>query len=180
MRKTEELFEALKALGAGEFAHFNGSLAEHLIGTEARLRNWNCDEFICRAGLFHAAYGTDGFGQALVPHTLRDRVADLIGADAEALVYLYCACDRKAFYPRLGAENQFMLPNRFNGTEDRISETTLRAFCELTLANETDIAAGNKQFRMQYGAQLMKLFKKMSGIVREQLLAEAYQVLEAV
>lgn len=174
---TSELFGRLKALGAGEFAHFNGSLEEHLIGTEALLRRWRCAEHVCIAGLFHAAYGTAGYGEQLVSIELRDKVTALIGHEAESLVYLYCACDRDAFFPRIGSLDQLHMPNRFTQQEQALSLAELEAFCVLTMANEMQIAAASSEFRTQHGAALAELFGRMSGLVEKANLSEALAVL---
>jgi hypothetical protein len=164
---TDELFDALKTLGAGEFAHLNSSLAQHLIGTEALLRQWQASAAICRAGLFHATYGTAGFDAELVPLSLRHQIAKLIGSDAEALVYLFCACDREHFYPRIGTTEQHRFTDRFRGEELILSDEQLCALCEITLANELQIAAESATFRQQYGAELSELFERMRGLVSE-------------
>jgi hypothetical protein len=159
------IFKALKDLGAGEFAHLNGPLIDHLLGTEALLRQWQASDEICRAGLYHAAYGTAGFASQLLPITLRGQIADLIGADAELLVYLYCACDRDRFYPRIGTAEQMRFINRFDGQEIELSMVQLCALCEITLANELQLAAESEAFRMQYGESLCELFDRMRDLV---------------
>src|SRR5215210_6397781 len=95
----EEKFGALKNLGFGEFAHLNGSLEEHLRGTYALLAEWENPRFVCVAGLYHAVYGTQPMKALGIPHNEyspadRPKIRKVIGARAEALVYLYGACDR--------------------------------------------------------------------------------------
>jgi hypothetical protein len=157
----EDLFAFLEQLGASEIAHLHGSLAAHLRGTEELLRAWGNREALCRAGLYHATYGTDGFDQSLIDLDLRHRVASVIGEEAEAMAYLYCACDRKAFYPRIGTSAQFDFRDRFAAREYSISESQLRDLCELTLANELELATNSADFRAQHGASLSRLFEKM-------------------
>ena len=73
-RRREQAIQFLGAHGAdgaGQIAHLNGSLFDHLERTELLLRRWGCSETVSIAGLCHAAYGTDGFPTALV--TLEDR-----------------------------------------------------------------------------------------------------------
>jgi Tautomerase enzyme len=50
MSSVDQLFAKLQSLGAGEFAHLNGSLATHLRGTEALLREWGAADVVCVAG----------------------------------------------------------------------------------------------------------------------------------
>jgi hypothetical protein len=89
--------------------------------------------------LCHATYGTDGFPPALLPLAERDRLREVIGDDAEALVYLYDACDRKATYRHLGAD-PLPLTNRFTGEIVRLGGEDLTDFALLTITNELDVA----------------------------------------
>jgi hypothetical protein len=167
MKTSDELFVQLQALGAGEFEHLNGSLATHLRGTEALLRSWGASESLCVAGLYHAVYGTDGYNPALSTLAGRSGISELIGVEAEKLAYLYGACNRKVFYPRIGTESQLMFADRFNNSEHAIEPAQLAQLCELILANELEIASNSAEFRAKYGAALARLFERMSGLVSE-------------
>ena len=167
MTQSEYLFSELQALGAGEFEHLNGSLAAHLRGTESLLREWGAHEAICIAGLYHAVYGTDGYNPALVGIAMRGRIASLLGNAAEELAYLYGACNRRVYYPRIGTGSQLLFTDRFTGTEYEISNEQLRDLCELILSNELEIAQGSAEFRDKHGANLRKLFERMEGLVSE-------------
>lgn len=167
MKTTQELFAKLHALGAGEFEHLNGSLAAHLQGTEALLRRWGASESLCVAGLYHAVYGTDGYNPALTSLAGRGGIAEIIGSEAEELAYLYGACNRKVFYPRIGTETQLMFVDRFNTSEYAIEPSQLANMCELVLANELEIASNSAEFRAKHGVALSRLFERMSGLVSE-------------
>jgi hypothetical protein len=167
MNQSNNLFTELQALGAGEFEHLNGSLAAHLRGTETLLREWSACEAVSIAGLYHAVYGTDGYNPALVGISMRKHIASLLGKDAEELAYLYGACNRRLYYPRIGTESQLIFADRFTNTEYLISNEQLRDLCELILANELEIAQGSADFRAQHGANLSKLFMRMEGLVSE-------------
>lgn len=177
MSTSQEIFRELQRMGAGEFAHLNGSLEEHLYGTEALLRSWAASEHVCRAGLFHAAYGTAGFANSLTPIELRGEIRNLIGQQAEHLVYLYCACDRKKFYPSFGSPEQNQLPDRFAGHMVQLDPMILSCFCELTAANELEIATKSQPFRDQHGAALAELFNRMGSHLSTQAKQNAAQVL---
>lgn len=131
----------LAQLGAAAVPHLAGSLLEHLEGTERVLRSWGAPEHVCRAGLFHAIYGTDGFPSMLADVGARERCQQLLGLDAERLVYLFCACDRRRYYPRLGSSEECRFPDRFSGEEYTISAEDCRALFEMVVANELDLAA---------------------------------------
>jgi hypothetical protein len=167
MKTIEELFAELQALGAGEFEHFNGSLEAHLRGTEALLREWGASESLRVAGLFHAVYGTDGYNPALTTLADRNVISELIGPATEELVYLYGACNRKVFYPRIGTEEQLTFADRFTNSEYAITPSQLAALCELILANELEIASDSAEFRAKNRAALSQEFERFSGVVSE-------------
>ncbi|WP_461534857.1 DUF6817 domain-containing protein [Spongorhabdus nitratireducens] len=167
-------FEKLASLGAGDFQHLHGSLETHLKGTESLLAEWGADETLRTAGLFHAAYGTAGFDEQMVSLARRGEIAAVIGKDAEALVYLYCACDRDAVYPRFGKSSSVRFRNRFNDTEFEMSVDQMTRFCELTAANELELVCASDQFKQQYGQGLFDLFETMNDYLSPQARA-AYQ-----
>ena len=157
-----EKFEILAELDAGEFQHLDGSLIDHLKGTKEILRKWEASISLQDAGLYHAAYGTAGFSQSLVSTDQREKVAGIIGVAAEEIVYQYCASDRETFFSRIGRDLRPIFPNRFTGESYTLSEGVLRDFCELTAANEIEIAIDNPEFLGQYGAELKGLFIQMA------------------
>lgn len=164
---SDTLFDSLQALGAGEFEHLNGSLAAHLRGTESLLRSWGARNTLCKTGLFHAVYGTDGYNPALAGLEMRTRISTLIGAEAEQLAYLYGACNRAIFYPRIGTGSQLLLADRFREDEYDITLSQLQDLCELILANELEIAISSAAFKARYRAKLSALFERMQGLVSE-------------
>ncbi len=155
-------FECLAKLDAGSFQHLDGSLMEHLKGTKRILEQWGASVDLQDAGLYHAAYGTAGFSQNLVSVDQRESIASVIGKDAEVIVYQYCACDRESFFSRIGYGSNPIFPNRFTAESYTLSDSMLRDFCELTAANEIEIAIDNPVFLEQYGAELKELFIRMA------------------
>ncbi|WP_434361209.1 hypothetical protein NF212_22680 [Parasalinivibrio latis] len=159
-------FRVLQALGAGEFAHLNGSLIAHLQGTYQLLRTWAASETLCDAGLFHAAYGTAGFDGSLISLDTRSEIANTIGGDAEALVYLYCCCDRDYTFPKITPDS-FPFRDRFTGKEFELEPETARQFCELTVANELELVISSDEFKAKYGDELRVLFADMNPYLSE-------------
>lgn len=162
-------FEALKGLGAGDFEHLNRTLITHLKGTRAILNSWGANSILCDFGLYHAAYGTDGFNERIVSLEQRVDIAILIGKEAEALVYLYCSCDRGYIFPKLGLSENIEFKDRFSGREFLLPNKKARLFCELTVANEMELVLDSQKFKDKYGERLLKLFESM----REFLSAKA-------
>lgn len=167
-------FEALKALGAGEFEHLNGSLVKHLSSTKALLIDWGADTALSDAGLYHAAYGTAGFDEQVVSLDMRAHIAEIIGEQAEAIVYLYCACDRAATFSKLKSGEPIHFTNRFTGTSFDLLPAQARAFCELTVANELELVISSSAFKTEHGASLLQLFQKLDGYLSPSAIA-AYQ-----
>ncbi len=147
----DEKFRQLSALGAGDFEHIDGALVDHLIGTQSLLKQWQASAVLQDAGLYHAAYGTAGFSESLVSTGQRGKIADIIGKEAEEIVYLYCACDRNYFWPQFANSSNPEFRNRFTGQLFHLSQKQLMKFCELTAANELEIANGNQAFINKYG-----------------------------
>jgi hypothetical protein len=169
----DDKFRRLSELGAGEFEHLNGSLIEHLQGTRKILDEWAASTVLKDAGLYHAAYGTAGFDENLVSTSKRNEISKIIGPKAEEIVYQYCACDRKYFFPQIGVSNSPQFKNQFNGEIYHLSASILKHFCELTAANETEIAIGNPDFIADHGKDLSDLFIKMSSYLSEAAKAKA-------
>jgi len=170
-------YERLTTMGAGEFVHVVGTLAPHLQGTAALLERWGNRETLCLAGLYHAVYGTAGIHGALVSHERRSLIADAIGTEAEAIVYLYGACDRDAFHPRIGTAHATQFVDRFTRSEYSIAQSAFADFCELTLANEFDLARSSAAFAAKHGRSLARLAERMRGHVSDAALG-AFRDLE--
>ena len=124
--------------GADDLDHPGGTLGAHLRRVAARLVDHGVDETTRRAGLWHAAYGTDGFPTALVRRDERPLVAAAIGVEAEEQVYLYASCDRSATYPGLGAP-VVTFTDRFSGAAGGLPRQRLGTFAAVTVANELDV-----------------------------------------
>jgi hypothetical protein len=144
--------------GADQMAHPGGTLYEHLVRVAELLAAWGADEDLQAAGLCHACYGTDGYPEALLASSERPVLADLIGTRAESLVYLYGSCDRDAVYPALGRAGPVSFRDRLTGRTHTPPDPDVRAFTELTAANELDIILHNPATAAQHGAALRQLF----------------------
>ena len=155
---TPQVLEFLLSRGAGRLPHPGGTLHEHLRRVGALLADWGADKDLQAAGLCHACYGTDGFGEALMPLSERPVLADLIGARAEWLVYVYGSCDRGAVYPALARPGPVPFRDRFTGRTYRLPAEDARAFAELTAANELDVVRYNPDLAARHGAALRRLF----------------------
>ena len=155
-------FKQLSELGAGDFEHLDGTLLEHLKSTRELLREWGASSELQYAGLYHAAYGTTGFEEKLVSLEYRGRIKKIVGEAAEEVIYQYCACDREFFFSNFGIEAKPIFKNRFTDELYHLPESMLKMFCELTAANETEIAIDNINFKNKHDTALGELFEKMA------------------
>ncbi|MFF7471119.1 DUF6817 domain-containing protein [Streptomyces sp. NPDC008092] len=154
----------LRALGAAEIAHPGGTLLPHLQRVQEQLAAWGARPALRLAGLGHAFYGTDGFPTALLPLARRTELAAVIGTEAEAIVYLYASCDRKATYPVL-ADPEAAVRDRFTGRARVPGPQPRRDFAELTAANELDLARIDPAFREKWGPGLLTLFTRFRPLL---------------
>jgi len=157
----DEKVMQLSDMGAGEFEHVNGALLDHLNGTRDILLSWDASAALQDAGLYHAAYGTAGFDEQFVSIEQRHSIAQIIGKEAENFVYLYCACDRNHVWPQFGVEKHIEYKDRFTNELLILTHQELHCFCELTAANELEIALNNPGFVCEHGQALYDLFTRM-------------------
>ena len=158
-------YRRLAALGADDFPHVAGSLGPHLLRTASLLREWGNRPALCFAGLYHAVYGTDGIRGSLVAPEHRRAIIDIIGSEAESIAYLYGACDRQTFHPRIGTAAALQFVDRFTRSEYPIESPALRDFCELTLANELELGRSSEAFFVKHRDDLAALAAQMAPFV---------------
>ncbi|WP_298769741.1 DUF6817 domain-containing protein [uncultured Shewanella sp.] len=159
--------EKLKTLGAGEFKHLNGSLIEHLERTHQLLVEWGASQALCDAGLYHAAYGTIGFDTQVITLFQRQDIAKIIGQAAEDIVYLYCSCDRPFVFKAFDASKTIKFKDRFTKKEFNLTHKQAQQFCELTVANELELAIESHEFLIEHGKDLYHLFIKMKPLLSQ-------------
>jgi hypothetical protein len=111
------------------------------------------------AGLCHACYGTDGFPPSLLGVDERPRLAEVIGAEAENIVYRYGSCERAAVYPRLKDVGPLVFTDRFTGEIAVIDEADAAIFVELTAANELDIVRVNPGSAASWAPGFLELLR---------------------
>ena len=166
----------LRELGAADIAHPGGTLVTHLQRVQGQLAKWGARPARQVAGLCHAFYGTDGFPTALLSTESRTELAEVIGAEAEAIVYLYGSCDRKATYPAL-ADPDGAFRNRFTGQLHTPEPQLRRDFAELSAANELDLARIDSAFRKKWGAELLALFTRFQPLLSQPARSDCHTVL---
>jgi hypothetical protein len=176
---VSDVMQLLRERGAAELEHPGGDLLSHLARTAERLQRWGASEALVRAGRWHAAYGTDGFGTALFGIDERAVVVDEIGKEAEAIVYRYGSCDRRFVYPQIGRQVPVTFRDRFTGAIETAEEPAVRAFAELTVANELDVIAHSPAFRREHGPAMAARFGRWSEVLSPAACTEVTTMLGA-
>jgi hypothetical protein len=149
--------EFLLEHGADRLQHPGGTLYAHVSRVAGLLAEWGASQEVQTSGLCHGCYGTDGYAPALLSLAERPVLCELIGARAEALVYLYASCDRAAVYPHLERDGPVPFRDRFTGTIRTPPERDIRAFLELTAANELDVIQQSPAMAAEHGPALLWL-----------------------
>ncbi len=178
MTATDDALALLRATGADHLEHPGGTLLAHLWRVRDRLARWGAREALQLAGLCHAFYGTDGFALSLLPLERRAALRTAVGAEAEALVYLYASCDRTASYPAL-ADDGGAFRDRFTGGTVTPTPARRRDIAELTAANELDLAELDADFRRRWGPGLAELFDRLAPLLSDPARRDCRRVLGA-
>jgi len=124
----------LRRLDAHVTSHSRRTLLEHLQGTHDLLEAWGNEPDVCVAGLFHSIYGTYVFESRSAELGMRGEIRDVIGAQAERLVHLFCVTDRRTFYEHLHASN-VVLRDVVEDRDITLDRDILAALIEIEVAN---------------------------------------------
>lgn len=123
--------------------HGNSSYVDHCTKIYNILKNdLNCDEYVCLAGLYHSAYGTEYFDSNIT--LSKPELKQIIGNKAETLVSLFCYCkdrtntilnnnlnlDQKTRYDLLCIEYANLIEQSY-----RLNDQNLNQLCQI-LFNE--------------------------------------------
>jgi hypothetical protein len=165
----------LRQHGAEQIAHPGGNLYAHLCRVSERLAVLGCGGEVQAAGLTHAVYGTDGFDLALLDRADRAVLRDLVGADAEELVYLYGACDRRRSWRELAETGQVF--DRFVREVRTPNAARLRSLIDLSIVNELDVIEHDPAVADRHGAYFRELFASWASVASEQVIRDAQRVL---
>ena len=90
------------ARGVGQDWHKVGTFRHHLVGVARSLALWNQPREVRLLGLLHSVYG-NAFVDLVKfdPASERARIRELVGDEAETLVYLFCTLPRAQFVQRV-------------------------------------------------------------------------------
>ena len=118
-----------------QMPHSEVGLFDHLLGTRQLLVEWEARPALCDAGLFHSVYSTDHYELTAIPLSMRDAVRQLIGDEAESLVWLFCMMRRETLYQNLDKERDFSVQHRLTGESIPLTEGQFHDLITLSFAN---------------------------------------------
>lgn len=96
--RLDEMIEVLGRQGAREIWHKHGTFLDHLLGVWRILTIWRQPADVCRLGLMHSIYSNSFVRMKVFDAEHADgraAVRDLVGEEAERLVYLFCEIRRE-------------------------------------------------------------------------------------
>jgi hypothetical protein len=175
MSPEAELADLLRDRGAATIEHPGGTLSAHLERVQHRLAALGASPMLQLAGRAHAVYGTDGFDVPLLTLGERQVLAGIVGAEAELLVYRYGACDRDRTWTSLAGTGRIW--DRFTGECHEPSADELRAFADLSLVNELDVAEHSADFLGRFGGYFRRLTTSWEPLLSPAVTADARRVL---
>jgi hypothetical protein len=118
--------------------HSGRALFDHLLGTRQVLVEWAARPALCDAGLFHSIYSTEHYQEQALPLSRRGEVQQLIGVEAESLVWLFCMMRREAFFQDLGKGRSPVVQHRETGEQIPLSGTQREDLLTLLFANSME------------------------------------------
>jgi hypothetical protein len=171
MAAGDDLRQLLRDRGAETIVHPGGTLYAHLNRVHDRLLALGQTPDVALAGLGHAVYGTDGFHVTLATLHQRDEMRAIVGADVEAQIYRYAACDRRLTWRSLPRRRAIW--DRFTGLAIEPDDRALAAFADLSIVNELDVCEHDPETKQRRGGYLAETFATWEGIASESVLAAA-------
>ena len=136
--QLENRLRFLREANTQGMPHSERALFDHLLGTRQVLVEWGARPALCDAGLFHSIYSTEHYQEQAVPLTRRDEVRQLIGDEAELLVWLFCAMRRDIFFQDLGKDRSPFVQHRETGEQIPLSGTQHEELLTLLFANSME------------------------------------------
>ncbi len=136
----ENVITLLKELHADSITHSNRTLLDHLKGTFHLLTEWHQPNDVTLAGLCHSLYSTSGLGKNILPISRREVLQEVIGINAEKLVYLNSALP-KNFWQRIISQSYsyFFFLNRWNAKLEEIPHTDFIKLATMEFANRIEL-----------------------------------------
>ena len=124
----------LVELGIDRVGHTERNYLAHLVSVYRLMQQYDQDEELCLAGMFHSIYGTEKFQGFKLPLESRGDITALIGERAERLAYCNCFMDRQSFDDVLDqAEGTFAVTHRETAEGLELSREDYDGLCSVHL-----------------------------------------------
>ncbi len=144
------------------------------MGTREQLVIWGARDEVCNAGLFHSVYGTEHFESKTIPISMRDKVRNLIGDEAEQLVWLFCFMRRRTFADNIGRESDWRLQARSDNRWHPLTREQFQDLANLTVANAVEALPHLSWYERQ---RLRRACKRYLSRFADIVLADARQAI---
>lgn len=137
--QLETRLRFLRKASIEQMPHSDVGLFEHLLGTRRLLVDWGARLAVCDAGLFHSIYSTEYYELTAVPLSMRDEVRQVIGEEAESLVWLFCMLRRDTLFDQnLDKDKEFSVQHRLTGEWIPLSAGQFHDLLAMTFANSLE------------------------------------------
>jgi hypothetical protein len=139
MAPIEDKLRFLQSIGGAQSGHTEGNLMQHLTNTYELLKSWGARQSVCDAGLFHSVYGTEVYGSVSLALSMRSRLQEIIGDEAETLVFYFGVMVKESFYENLfrpGSERKIV--SRLTGESHPLTAEQFADLCNVVVANSLE------------------------------------------
>ena len=133
--QLENRLRFLRKASTEQMPHSEVGLFDHLLGTRQLLVEWKARPALCDAGLFHSVYSTEHYELKAIPLSMRDEVRQLIGDEAESLIWLFCMMRRETLYQNLHKDRDFSVQHRLTGEWIPLTEGQFHDLITMSFAN---------------------------------------------
>jgi ATP-dependent Clp protease ATP-binding subunit ClpA len=133
--QLENRLRFLRKASTEQMPHSEVGLFDHLLGTRRLLVEWEARPALCDAGLFHSVYSTEHYELKAIPLSMRDEVRQLIGGEAESLVWLFCMMRRETLYQNLNKDRDLAVQRRLTGEWIPLTEGQFHDLITMSFAN---------------------------------------------
>ena len=136
VNKKEIIKKFLISIGTGNVPHVKrGSLYDHLVRVADILDGWSMGSVTTYAGMCHSLYSTEFFKTAILTIDKRNDLRELIGKDAEELVYLFCSMKRST----LSCDgDEYFFEDLYSGGKVTLTKEKFVSLVHILIANDID------------------------------------------
>jgi hypothetical protein len=142
--------------------HSDRGLFDHLRGTRQLLVEWGARPALCDAVCFIRFTAPKHYEQTAVPLTRRDEVQQLIGEEAESLVWLFCMMRRETFFLDLGKDRSTSVQHRETGEQIPLSGTQHQDLLTLLFANSMEAFPRCSWFERRSMSMALRHYRKFA------------------